>query len=135
MIQQDYLLRMIEEMGIFVRRILGQELSGETIATQVNALSEQWIGLPASMLLDLPPEEACRFVEESERLVVEKIYLLAELSRVQGMTAEDPQEQRLRWANAVFFYARTIPLLDGKLKTTVEQRIQEVESVMANLST
>ena len=58
MIREDYIMRMIEQIGELVRRILNRSISRESVEADLEKLTEQWIGLPSNMLLALPVDQA-----------------------------------------------------------------------------
>ena len=51
MIREDYIMRMIEQIGVLVSRILNQSVSDENVEADLEGLTQQWIGLPSDMLL------------------------------------------------------------------------------------
>ena len=54
MIEQDYLLRVIQDFGKLMRAILNKKTPASEIEGEFESISNQWMGLPSRMLLSLP---------------------------------------------------------------------------------
>lgn len=130
MIREDYILRMIEEIGVLVRRILNRSVSKESIEADLEAATQQWIGLPADMLLSLSAEDAYRLLEDSDRMIVEKSYLMGEVCRAKGIGAESAEAEFGFFENALFFYNKCSGLVDEKLQIEIDQRLSELNSTL-----
>ena len=79
------------------------------------------------MLLYLPPEELYRFFEESERLEVEKSYVVAEVARLKASTTADPEARTAFSDRALFFYRKCSGSVDAGLQGELEARIAELQ--------
>ena len=55
------------------------------------------------MLLVLPPEEAFSLIEDSDRMVLEKSYLMGELYRLKGGHSQSLDEKKDYYAKALYF--------------------------------
>ncbi len=128
MIREDYIMRMIQQIGVLVARILNQSLSHEEMDVEFEGLTVQWTGLPASMLLALSKEKVYSLFEESERMVVEKSYLMAEIYRAKGLSSESAESKREFLGNAKFFYGKCTGLVDESLQNEIDSRLAEVNA-------
>lgn len=135
MIREDYILKMIEQVAALIVRILNRSVSQESIEGELESLTEQWIGLPVSMLLSLHVDEVYRLFEDSDRMVVEKSYLMGEICRVKGITSESIDEREEVFAKALFFFKKCSGLVSEKLQTEIDKKVDELgETVQGEVS-
>lgn len=127
MIREDYIMRMIHQVGDLIRRILNRNISQENIEEDLEALTEQWIGLPASMLLSLPVDHVYRLFEDSDRMVIEKSYLMGEIYRAKGIGSKLDSERFEHFEKASFFYRKCSGMVEPKLQGEIDKRLSELE--------
>ncbi len=97
---------MIEQIGALVGHIFDKNITHESTEKELDLLSAQWIGLPAEMLLSLPAGEVHRLFQESDRMVAEKCFLMAEVCRAKGIVSIDKGDQRQFFEKASYFYGK-----------------------------
>jgi hypothetical protein len=119
---------MIEQIGILLSSIFNKSISNEAVETRLEALSDQWIGLPLSMLLSLPVEEVYRLFEDSDRMVIEKSYLMADICRVKGTISPDKSIQHQYFEKALYFYGKCSGSNDEKLQQEIDKNSAELTS-------
>ena len=125
MIQQDYLMRMIEQLGAFVRAIAGGKAGREQLDGQLDEMALECLGLPMVLLLALPPEEAYRLMEASERAVPEKAFLLGEMLVAKAATADSAAEAEAWRAKARYLFGRAKGQVGGEFELRIAARIAE----------
>ena len=130
MIREDYILRMIQQIGEFIRRILNQSISQESIEADLDEITGQWIGLPASMLLSLSVDEVYRLFEESDRMVIEKSYLMSEIYRAKGIGSESNDTKIENFEKALFFYSKCSGFVGKGLQTEIDKRMSELSATV-----
>jgi hypothetical protein len=130
MIREDYILRMIQQMGEFIRRILNQNSSQESIEADLEEITGQWIGLPASMLLSLSVDEVYRLFEDSDRMVIEKSYLMSEIYRAKGIETECNDTKIENFERALFFYNKCSGFVGKGLQSEIDKRIIELTTTV-----
>ncbi len=130
MIRQDYILRMIEQVGELVRRLLNREISQVDIETEFEELIDQWIGLPASTLLSLPASHVYRLLEDSDRMVMEKSYLMGEIHRAKGMGTEIVGKKMEHFECSLFFYNKCSGQVDAMLQDEIDKRLLELADAL-----
>ena len=126
MIREDYVMRMIEQIAALVARILNQKISQESLDEELDGLAEKWIGLPSGMLLALPPEEAFSLIEDSDRMVVEKSYLMGELYRLKGAHSQSLDEKKDYFAKALYFVDKCPGRVSPKLQSNIDATLEEL---------
>ena len=126
MIREDYILRMIQQIGEFIRRILNQNSAQESIEADLEEITGQWIGLPASMLLSLSVDEVYRLFEDSDRMVIEKSYLMSEIYRAKGIGTECNDTKIENFEKALFFYKKCSGFVGKELQIEIDKRISEL---------
>ena len=127
MIQRDYIMRMIEQIGVLIGHIFDKNIAHENTEQELDAVTAQWIGLPSSILLSLPAAEVYRMFEESDRMVAGKSFLMAEVCRAKGLTAEPDEERREFLEKALFFYDRCSGTgWEAEVQSKVEERMEEL---------
>lgn len=128
MIRQDYLLRLIEQLGVFFRRALANEssTSSEALASQLDQLSDEVIGLPGELILSLPVEELVSLFELSDRMVIEKSFLAGEINRIRAQLETHPEEQAVQKERAIFFFSMVLPHLSGELKDQTQKKLADL---------
>jgi hypothetical protein len=126
MFRRDYILNMIEQIGILLSHVFNKSISNEAVETRLEALSDQWIGLPLSMLLSLPVEEVYRLFEESERMVIEKSYLMADICRVKGTISPEKSIRHQYFEKALYFYGKCSGSDDEKLQQEIDKYSAEL---------
>ncbi len=126
MLHRDYILNMIEQIGVLLRRIFNKSISNEDVEIRLDELSDQWIGLPLSMLLSLPEEEVYRLFEDSNRMVIEKSYLMGDICRVKGTISQDKDRQRQYFEKALYFYKKCSGSDDEKLQQEIDKSVAEL---------
>lgn len=126
MIRNDYIMQMIQQIGVLVARIMNKNISREAMTAEFNGLAGQWIGLPVNILLSLPKEHVYELFEDSDRMVVEKSYLMAEISHAHGVVAESKEERLDFFASAMFFYRKCSGLVDEPIQKEVDERMNEL---------
>ena len=130
MIRNDYIMQMIQQIGVLVARIMNKDISREAMTAEFNSLAGQWIGLPVNVLLSLPKEHVYELFEDSDRMVVEKSYLMAEIAHAHGVVAESKEEALTFYANAKYFYERCSGLVDESLQNDVDSRLRELSEAL-----
>ncbi len=127
---RDYLLTMIEKLGELVRQVMKRGDSPEQTQVRIDELANELTGLPATTVCTLPPAEVYRLIAGSDRMVAEKSYAVAELSRVQGLLASDPAERQSLFRRALFFYEHCGPELEDELGETLAERQAELKATL-----
>jgi len=130
MIREDYLMRMIEQIGAIIARILNRSLSPEKLDEELDGAIEQWFGLPSSMLLSLPVEESYELIRDSDRMIVEKSYLMAEVYRAKGLAEDSAEASEAFFENALFFYSKCTGLVGEKFQREIDRRSAEVNEAL-----
>ena len=125
MIQQDYILRMIEQLGAFLRAIMRGEGSAEKLEGELDEMAVECLGLPLVVLLALPKEEAYRLLEDSERLVSEKSYMMAEICRAKALVENEGALKESLQEKARFFYERAQGQIGGEVESRIARRLAE----------
>lgn len=130
MIQQDYLLRLIQQLGDFFRRTLAGKStnSSEELDQHLEQLSEEILGLPSTLIMTLPPEEIINLFEMSDRMVIEKCFVTAEIHRIKSQLEEDPELQKLFRERAIFFFETIAANLQGELGEQAQEHLKELGS-------
>lgn len=129
MFQRDYLLSMIEQIGALVGHIFDKNIAHESTERELDALSAQWIGLPSSMLLSLPVEEVYRLFQESDRMVAEKCFLMAEVCRAKGVVSTGKDDQRQYLDKALYFYGKCSGgSLDDELQRKIDEHVAALKA-------
>lgn len=130
--REDYISQMIEQMGTFIRRIFNQSAaSQETIENELEGQAGEWTGLPASMLLSLPADEVYQLFLDSDRMIVEKSYFVAELYRAKGLGAKDAESKAAFFNKALFFYNKSTGSVGTELQGRVDEHIAELTEVLS----
>ncbi len=117
---------MIQQIAALIARILKRNISQESIEDELDSLSGKLTGLPSTLLLSLPPEEAFRLFEDSDRMVVEKSYFMGEILRLKGIKSESPEAKNDFFAKALFFYGKCSGRVSDKLQEAINTRIEEL---------
>jgi|GEM_PF-1376971 len=133
MIQRDYILNLIEQLGVLVRRITNRELADDDRTTEIDEFVGKWIGLPINTLLSLPVAEVLRLFEESNRLVGAKCLIMAEILKAEALTAETSEQRvELLYKSAFFcthYPTGTDPVLESQLEgiqSEIEDELGEI---------
>lgn len=126
MIREDYIMRMIEQIAALVARIMNQKISQESLDEELDGLAEKWIGLPSGMLLALPPEEAFSLIEDSDRMVVEKSYLMGELYRLKGVHSQSLDEKKDYFAKSLYFIDKCPGRVSPELQSNIDATLEEL---------
>ena len=132
MIRNDYIMQMIQQIGVLVARIMNKDISREAMSDEFNGLAGQWIGLPVNILLSLPKEHVYELFEDSDRMVVEKSYLMAEISHAHGVVAESEEEKVDFFTSAMFFYRKCSGLVDEPVQKEIDERMNELTIAFNN---
>lgn len=121
---------MIQQLGEFFRRAAGVQRaeSTEVLETHLEQLTDEILGLPSSIIMSLPPQELIELFELSDRMVIEKCYVTAEIHRLRAEVEEDPQSKLQFKERSVFFYDAVLPDLEGDLKETASKHLLELKS-------
>lgn len=130
MIREDYIMRMIEQIGVLVRRILNQSVSEENVEADLEALTQQWIGLPSDMLLSLPVEHVHQLLVDSDRMVVEKSYLMGEIFRTKGLSADLIEVKIEYFEKALFFLSKCSKISNPELRQKIDQHVSELTAII-----
>ena len=101
-------MRMIEQISALVAHILDQKISQDSVDEELDDLAQKWIGLPSGMLLALPPEEVFSLIENSDRMVLEKGYLMGELYRLKGVHSQSLDEKKGLFCQVVVLYRQVL---------------------------
>ena len=130
MIRDDYLLRLIEQLGEFFRRTLGQEEGSapEALEQELESLTGEILGLPPSWILAAPPEDLIALFELSDRMVIEKCYLTAEINRLKALQLQDEADRKPFQERAVFFFDTVLPELRGELRDQAVKHLADLQS-------
>jgi hypothetical protein len=131
MIRQDYLLNLIEQLGKFLRQaIAGESVNSDIELNQtLEQLTDEILGLPVSLITSLQPEELIHLFELSDRMVVEKCYLTAEINRLKAIVEKDSDEKERLQERAVFFFDLILPQLSGKIAEEAHKHLSELKQV------
>ncbi|OUW16869.1 MAG: hypothetical protein CBD18_06045 [Opitutales bacterium TMED158] len=127
MIRNDYIMQMIQQIGALVARIMNRELTQDAMRSELDALTSQWIGLPIEVLLSLPEDYVFSLFEDSDRMVIEKSYLMGEVLRAQGVVAESDEARAEFFAKARFFFEKCSGLVDDPLQQAIDDRLGELK--------
>jgi hypothetical protein len=130
MIREDYIMRMIEQIGVLVRRILNQNVSEENVEADLEALTQQWIGLPSDMLLSLPVEHVHQLLVDSDRMVIEKSYLMGEIFRTKGLSADLIEAKIEYFEKALFFFGKCSKISNPELRRKIDQYVNELTAII-----
>ena len=129
MFQRDYLLSMIEQIGALVGHIFDKNITHESTEIELEALSAQWIGLPSSMLLSLPAREVYRLFQESDRMVAEKCFLMAEVCRAKGVVSIGKDDQREYFDKALYFFGKCSgDILDEEIQRKIDEHVATLKA-------
>lgn len=130
--REDYISQMIEQMGTFIRRIFNQSaVSQETIENELEGQAGEWTGLPASMLLSLPADEVYQLFLDSDRMIVEKSYFVAELYRAKGLGAKSENSKAEFFNKALYFYNKSTGSVGTELQARVDEHIAELTEALS----
>lgn len=121
---------MIEQIGVLVRRILNQNVSEENVEADLEALTQQWIGLPADMLLSLPVEHVHQLLVDSDRMVIEKSYLMGEIFRTKGLSADLIEAKIEYFEKALFFFSKCSKISNPELRRKIDQYVNELTAII-----
>jgi hypothetical protein len=134
MIRQDYLLRLIEQLGVFFRRALAGESSGSSdeLTTQLEQLTDEVIGLPGELVLTLPVDDLVSLFELSDRMVIEKCFLAGEINRIRAKLETGIESKTFHTDRAVFFFDIALPNLTGELKERTHKRLTDLTTERTN---
>ena len=130
MIEQDYILRMIQDFGKLMRMILNKNTANEKVEGEFDSISNQWMGLPSSMLFSLPAQEVLRLIEDSDRMVFEKSFMMAELCRAKGLLLDCPNDQGDFFKRSLYFLSKCSGFGGNEFESEIEQRIAELQTMM-----
>jgi hypothetical protein len=86
MLTEDYIMRMINQALVVLRRILRMRETGQHQAAlqEVDQALEQLLGLKAGLIRVLDDESLLDSLTQNDRLDVDRLYLVAELAKVEG---------------------------------------------------
>ena len=134
MIQQDYLLGLIQQLGKFLRRAVRAESASSEIELnqQLEQMTDEILGLPIVLITTLPAEELIELFELSDRMVIEKCYLSAEINRLKAEVEKDVAEKNRLEERAVFFFNMIIPDLTGTIAETAKQHLHHLTDESVN---
>jgi hypothetical protein len=128
MIRQDYIIRLIEQLGVLFSRVLNKNASTEEIDANIDSLFDEWIGLPQSMLLALPAGESYRLFDESGRMVTGKCFLLAEVCRARGLMSDEGEARAGYFEKALFFYDKCSGCGDEELLAEIHKNVSALKA-------
>ena len=123
MIQQDYILRMIEQLGAFLRAVIRGERSQEGLEGELDEMAIECLGLPLVVLMSVPVEEAYRLIEDSERLVPEKAFMLGEICHAKANLCQSPSEKQSYHARARYLFERAQGKIGGEMESRIALRL------------
>lgn len=123
MIQQDYILRMIEQLGAFLRAVMRGDRSREELQGDLDEMAIECLGLPLVVLLSVPVEEAYRLIEDSERLVPEKAFMLGEICYAKANLAQEPAERGDFQEKSRYFFERAQGKIGGEMESRIALRL------------
>lgn len=132
MIEQDYILRMIQDFGRLMRMVLNKNTTNEKVEGEFDSISNQWMGLPSSMLFSLPAQEVFRMIKDSERMVFEKSFMMAELCRAKGLLLDCTADQEDFFNRSLYFFSKCSGLGGNEFESEMEQRITDLHTTMAD---
>lgn len=134
MIQQDYLLGMIQQLGKFLRRaVSGESASSEIeLNQQLEQLTDEILGLPITLITTLPAEKLIGLFEMSDRMVIEKCYLSAEINRLKAEVENDFAEKNRLKERAIFFFTVILPELTGAVAESAKQQLSHLTDESVN---
>lgn len=134
MIQRDYIMNLIEQLGLLARRITNREIVDDERTTEIDKFVSEWIGLPLSTLLALPPAEVLRLFEESDRMVGAKCLIMAEVLKAEGLTAETSEQREELLSKSSFFCTHYPTGTDPVLESQLEGIQSEIEAELGEVS-
>ncbi len=126
MIRQDYLLNMIEQFGVFFARAMNKDFSTVNFESEINAMADEWMDLPMSILLSASPEDVYLRFLEADRMVIEKCYIMALAHRAKGLIETDEHLRRDSYDNALFFFKKSSGQVDASLQKETDAYIAEL---------
>lgn len=130
MFRQDYILQLIQQLGEFIRR--AADSRSTTVDVELNVhleqITDEIIGLPSDMIMSLPANELVELFQVSDRMVIEKCFVAAEIHRLKAENETDRERQTEYRNRALFFYLTIEPNLTGKLGEDVRQRLEELQA-------
>jgi hypothetical protein len=130
MIQQDYILRLIQQLGEFFRRAADSRsiISDEEMNAYLEQVTGELIGLPTELIMSLPADELVGLFEVSDRMVIEKCFIAAEIHRLKADIETNGERQAEYRDRALFFYSVIEPNLTGNLKEEVRLRLEQLQA-------
>lgn len=134
MIQRDYIMNLIEQLGLLVRRITNRESVDTERTTEIDKFVGEWIGLPLNTLIALPPAEVLRLFEESDRLVGAKCLIMAEIFKAEALTAETTEQRVELLSKSAFFCTHYPTGTDPVLESQLEGIQAEIEDELGEVS-
>lgn len=107
---RDYILRIIEQLGLIVASILAARRRGDvpTALAQVHEQCLQHVGLPFDLLKHASPEQVAEWLRSGGALVHPRSVILAELL----LQDAEIQEESLNALGALISYLHTVCLLE-----------------------
>jgi hypothetical protein len=133
MIRQDYIMRLVEQLGVLFQRIFNKNLSNDEVDAGIDALFNEWVGLPPGMLLSLSADDGYRLLEQSNRMLTGKCYLMAEVCRAKGLLADSETVRRQYFEKALFFYEKCSAQGDAKLQPEIDRNVAALTAEIAVL--
>jgi hypothetical protein len=131
MIRQDYIMRLVEQLGVLFQRIFNKNLSSDEADAGIDALFNEWIGLPSGMLLSLSAEDGYRLLEQSDRMLTGRCYLMAEVCRAKGLLSESDAVRRQFFEKALFFYEKCSVRGDDQLQQEIDKHVAALTADVA----
>lgn len=134
MIREDYILRLIQQLGEFLRRSIRgtAAVSAEELDQHIEQLTGEILGLPTTLIVSLPPDNLIELFEMSDRMVVEKCFVTAEIHRLKAKVETDPGKRRKFLEKAVFFLDTVRQHLTGDLAALADKHLEDLKSELTH---
>jgi hypothetical protein len=144
MLTEDYIMRMINQALVVLRRILRMKEAGQhqEAVQEIDQVLEQLLGLKSDLIKVLDDESLLESLTQNEQLDVDRLYLVAELMKEEGeilLEMGKVEEGLLSSIRALNFYLEVA--LDGNLDRfppphdRIQELLHRLEGVVLNAET
>jgi hypothetical protein len=130
-IRNDYIMRQIEMLGAFVRKLLKQIDDGdlEQAASDADAASRQFVGIPLAVLENQPPDGLEAVLSMGEQFDYMRALSAATLLEMRGTLADSEGDETTAfrlWTNAANLLIRCHQSPDDQVKSACRSRLDNV---------
>jgi hypothetical protein len=140
MIRTDYILRLIEELGVFLRALMGDRSSrfrpAEDLQAAVEDSCQQGLGLSYATIRAMAPEELLALFRSGGRTWLERCYLAATLDACDAEISRrrcDVARARESGQRALYFYGVLIAEPTVPPEYDVQSKSQELLEFLSTL--